>query len=410
MSVVAATLDGFAYGEDLEGLPPRSLGYRLLAPAQSAPWSDEVEALARRLQGAPYPEHWPATDLFCSVILADGRRLIALARYGLTDHTPNRRRGGLELIGVLAPADLDVPTALAVYRWLQTRRSQADDPHTLGGHFALADVLSAVAPAAAPSDPVPILPVRTWVEGALLFAATGPSDPDHRLGLLDQGSGRSWQWLPLVGPDFPLAEHARRGPLVAWTPHLAGVALRVDRKPELPAPAARISRSPLIYATAVALLSLVLLGINVWLSLSLRERLSAVPSPPASTPEPATHRPAPVTPPTTVSDESREHFAEALHDVLQEHVGPVEWEKARPHFLSAYDRLVRDHPDLRLKDTNVKGKVAVGALLVLSGRSADNVEKVMQSALKDRGYDPSLVKLAAESVRQKLIDDVRERP
>jgi hypothetical protein len=410
MAVVAATLDGFAYGEDLEGLPPRSLGYRLLAPPQPAAWSDEVEALARRLQGAPYPEHWPATDLFCSVILADGRRLIALARYGLTDHTPNRRRGGLELIGVVAPADLDVPTSLAVYRWLQARRAQVEDPHTLGGHFALADVLAAVSPAAAPSDPVPILPVRTWVEGALLFAATGPSDPDHRLALLDQGSGRSWQWLPLVGPDFPLAEHARRGPLVAWTPHLAGVALRVDRKPELPVPATRASRSLIIYATIVAVLSLVLLGVNVWLSLSLRERLAAVPSSPATVPEPASHKAAPVTPPTVTTDESREHFADALHDVLQEHVGPVEWEKARPYFLAAYDRLVRDHPDLRLKDSNVKGKVAIGALLVLSNRSADNVEKAVNSALKDKGYDPGLVKVAAESVRQKLIDDVRERP
>src|SRR5262245_738826 len=171
MSTASAALDGFAYGEHLEGVPPRSLGYRLLTPPEPAPWSAEVEALARRLQGAPYPDHWPPTDLFCSVLLADGRRLVALARYGLADHTPSQRRGGLELVGALGPADLDVPSALAVYRWLQERREQSDDLHALGGHFALADVLAAVAPAPASADPVPVLPIRLWQEGALLFAA-----------------------------------------------------------------------------------------------------------------------------------------------------------------------------------------------------------------------------------------------
>lgn len=38
MSTPSVTLDGFAYGEHLEGLPPRSLGYRLLAPPEAAPW------------------------------------------------------------------------------------------------------------------------------------------------------------------------------------------------------------------------------------------------------------------------------------------------------------------------------------------------------------------------------------
>src|SRR5262245_37007204 len=103
MASAMGELVGFAYGEDLEGVPPRSLGYRLLAPVPAAPWCPEVEALARRLQAAPYSDHWPPTDLFCSVLLADGRRLVAVARYGLADHTPSQRRGGLELIGVLAP-------------------------------------------------------------------------------------------------------------------------------------------------------------------------------------------------------------------------------------------------------------------------------------------------------------------
>src|SRR5579884_2980303 len=127
MSAPGAVLHCFAYGEHLDALSGRSLGYRLLAPAEPEPWCGEVEALARRLQAAPYPEHWPATDLFCSVLLADGRRLVAVARYGLVDHTPDRRRGGLELIGAVAPAGLRVPAALAVYRWLQKRREESDE-------------------------------------------------------------------------------------------------------------------------------------------------------------------------------------------------------------------------------------------------------------------------------------------
>src|SRR5437764_1257776 len=83
MSVAGMRLHGFAYGEHWEGVPQRSLGYRLLAPPKPEPWAAEVEALARRLQAAPYPDHWPPTELFCSVRLADGERLIALARYGL---------------------------------------------------------------------------------------------------------------------------------------------------------------------------------------------------------------------------------------------------------------------------------------------------------------------------------------
>ena len=65
-------LYGFAYGESLEGTPPRSLGYRLLTPSEPEPWRGEVESLAQLLQAAPYPEHWPPADLFCSVLLSDG--------------------------------------------------------------------------------------------------------------------------------------------------------------------------------------------------------------------------------------------------------------------------------------------------------------------------------------------------
>ena len=45
MSEPTGDLAGFAYGEDLEGVSLRSLGYRLLAPLRGEAWCDEVEAL-----------------------------------------------------------------------------------------------------------------------------------------------------------------------------------------------------------------------------------------------------------------------------------------------------------------------------------------------------------------------------
>ena len=37
--------------------------------------TERRQGTLRRLQAAPYPDHWPATDLFCSVLLGDGRRV-----------------------------------------------------------------------------------------------------------------------------------------------------------------------------------------------------------------------------------------------------------------------------------------------------------------------------------------------
>src|SRR5262249_30396138 len=153
MSASAVTLHGFAFGEHLEGIPQRSLGYRLLAPPEPEPWAAEVESLARRLQAAPYPDHWPPTDLFCSVLLADGRRLMALAGYAWAANPPGHGRGGRELIGVVAPADLGVTTALAIYRWLCQRRSETDDLRALGGRHPLTDMISTVPSLPAGGDP-----------------------------------------------------------------------------------------------------------------------------------------------------------------------------------------------------------------------------------------------------------------
>ena len=216
-------LHGFAYGESLEGLPPRSLGYRLLTPCEPEPWCAEVESLARLLQAAPYPEHWPTTDLFCSVLVAEGRRLVAVARYGLADHTANPCRGGLELVGVVAPGGLGVLSAEAIYRWLRQQRARPTILRQLDGPDRLDQILTAVPPAALPAQVASAPPIPVRQERVQLFAAAEPSDPDQRLGLLDQGNADNWQWLPFVGSEFP-GTFSQRGPLIAWTPQLSGVA------------------------------------------------------------------------------------------------------------------------------------------------------------------------------------------
>jgi hypothetical protein len=396
MSETGATLAAFAYGEDLHGMPARSLGYRLLAPAGPEAWTSDVEALARGLHAAPYPDHWPPTELFCSVLLAGGDRLVAVARYGLVDHTPSHRRGGLELVGVIGPAGLGVSSALAVYHWLRYRRAQSDDLHGLGGCFPLADVLAKNPPQAAPAEPVPVLPIRLWQEGALLFAATAPSDPNHRLGLLEQGAASAWQWLPLVGPDFPLQTYAQRGPLVAWTPHLAGVAVKLDRKPTEDLHALRARRRVL---TGVLIAALLLLGLANLVATLSQSRPVAVNNAPAP-PEQRVDTPAPVG--VSSAELSAERFGRALHRLLQQQGGPSGWNTG--DVVRQYQRLAAQDRDLRLADPEVQEVVV--ALDQLSRRSTDRVETLVRKALANKGYDPRLIDLACRQVREQLNADV----
>jgi hypothetical protein len=226
MSTADVTLHAFTYGEELDQGTDRSLGYRLLAPEETVAWAEEVKTLARTLRGAPYPDRWGEGDLFCSVLLADGQRLITLARYGLHDHTPGGgRRGGIELVGVIGPGNLDVATARRIYEWLKKRRTQKDDLRQLGGTFTLAEVLAA-APMPPPASRDQMLPVRVWREGVLLCTANSPASPDQRLQLLELNAGDGWQWLPLVNPE-EIQVYAGRGPVVAWTPLVPGLAQRI---------------------------------------------------------------------------------------------------------------------------------------------------------------------------------------
>jgi hypothetical protein len=385
-----------------------------LAPVQAEPWAPEVEALARRLQATSYSEHWPATDLFCSVLLADGRRVVALARYGLADHTPSHRRGGLELLGVLGPAYLEVSAALAIYQALKRRRSANDDLHGFGGCFSLAELTTGAQAVLPQADPMPVLPVRLWQDGALLFAAASPSDPDHHLRLLEQNAGNSWQWLPLVGPDFPLAAYAQRGPVIAWTPHLAGVALKIDRK------SAEIARLAPAHSTrgmqiAFAVLLVVVIGMlaaNMWSTLVLTQQLAVrtAVSPSPTNPEtpPATHPAA--TAPVIASADGRERFAAALAKLLRDRGALREGDSNRTRLLARYDRLVHEREGLQLSDENADGKLAVALISVLADRNADHIEEVMQKALANKGFSDRLVKLASELVREQFAVELRDEP
>jgi hypothetical protein len=412
MATAGSELHGFAYGEHLDALSERSLGFRLLAPAEPLPWCAEVEALARHLQNAPYPDHWPATELFCSVILATGQRLVAVARYGLADHTPSRRRGGLELIGVVGPAPLDVVHARAVYDWLKRRRAAGGDLHAFGGTFALAEAIAAAPPPPPPPpDPTPVLPVRLWQAGALLFAATTPGDPDHRLNLLEQGAEGAWQWLPLVGADFPVPVYARRGPLVAWTPHLAGVALKLDNKPTaVPVAPTRPARWFLGGVAVLLLLLGVLTAWNLWATLSLSRQVAALGQGPRQKEGHAEATPAGVPTPGGVSggNDARERFARALYALLQERGARQDLAQNRAELLAQYERLVHEHKDLRLDESDTDGQVAVAAVSMLSQRSGDRVEDLVRKALTGKGFDPHLVKVACELVHDQLSSDLKE--
>jgi hypothetical protein len=401
VSDTAVTLQGFAYGEHVDGPPPRSLGYRLLAPAAPQPWSAEVETLARRLHATTYPDPWPPTELFCSLLLDDGRRVIAVARYGLADHTASRRRGGLELVGVVAPGRMSVADALAVYRWLRRLRAGVEDLRTLGATYALDEILRE-APPSPPPEPAPVLPIRLWQEGVFLFAATSPADPDNRLGLLGPGDDGAWQWLPLCGVDFPLQTYARRGPLVAWTPHLADLAVKLDRKPAEAAPAARSGRR---LAVGFGVLLLLLLGANLWALLTLPGRLAAEkPAPGADRPRESAFKETPA-PHDVSKDLSREKFALALARLIGEEgkqaAGAGRTEK---QLVERYRRLTQSDPDLRVDDP--RAQALVGLVSELARYSPEKVARLIQEALGD----PELVKGIGERVKARLAAEGVDRP
>jgi hypothetical protein len=337
-----AELEGFAYAEHLEGPQQRSLGFRLLVPEGPQPWSAEVETLARRLQAAPYPDHWPITDLFCSVLLSQGQRLVAMARYGLEDRTPSRRRGGIELIGVVAPNSLSVNAALAVYQWLRHRRASAEDVRTLGGKYDLVEVLAEAPAPPSFGESVPVLPVRLWQGGALLFAAAQPSDPDLRLGMLEHASSEKWQWLPLIG----------------------------------------------------------LLGTNLWVSWQSLQRLDKPVPVVDNKKEPTANEAEPKVTPSPETD--IEAAAQQLHRYLLDR--GLFRELRESQLLQNYDKLNRKNDFFTVKSN--EAKMALGAIVELASRkSPAQVEAIIRSTNQlGKGIDEDVINLIAQRVYQKLSE------
>jgi hypothetical protein len=183
------------------------------------------------------------------------------------------------------------------------------------------------------------------------------------------------------------------------------VALKLDSKP---APAERgLPRQPqpltAVLAGMLLLLLLVLTGTNLWTTIVLsRQVATGGRADRESAPRTETSHAGPSSP-EPVGAAGRERFARALYDVLVERGGRREWSENQPQLLAQYDRLVKDHKDLRLDDGDTEGKVAVGAIDVLSQRSADRVEEMVRKALSDKGFHPDLVKKACEFVHEQLV-------
>jgi hypothetical protein len=304
-----------------------------------------------------------------------------------------------------------VQAALRLYQWLQQRRAATEDLYQLGGVFQLETILQTGSALPPTGDPVPVLPVRLWQEGALLFAASAPSEPDHHLRLLEQAAGTSWQWLPLVGPDFPLQSYAQRGPLVAWTPHLAGVAIKLDRKTTELAGTVPVRRSRYrsILAVGLVILLLGLLAGNLWSTVILHQRLTSVTVPVHASSSALPERTAPA-PPASTPDDSRDRFAVALADLLAERAGRSEWAGREGEMVMRYEQLVRGHKDLQLAESNTRGKVAVAAVSVLAERSADRVEGLVRRALANKGFSDKLIQAACEHVREQILTEGKDSP
>src|SRR5262249_42135754 len=65
------------------------------------------------------------------------------------------------------------------------------------------------------------------------------------------------------------------------------------------------------------------------------------------------------------ADQARQAFADALYAVLGDRGGQSEWDASRDHLLARYNQAAREKGDLRLPDGDVKGRMAVGAVVVL---------------------------------------------
>jgi hypothetical protein len=214
------------------------------------------------------------------------------------------------------------------------------------------------------------------------------------LSLLEQGPGENWQWLPLIGEDFPVQSFAQRGPVVAWTPHLAGVAVKLDRKPD-GHPVVLGGRVRALAGILSVLLVLLLAG-NLWALLSLGAggfKFGAGPAGDLAQPR----------------DESQERLAAALLALILEQGNWPDVDQTQKQFIGQYDHLILRHPELRLREPNGKAAIGgVGVLLLHRKRNADQVKKLIEKALSDKEFNDKISKSIADKVYQQLLTETKD--
>lgn len=397
MPATSTALPLFVYGEQRDEMSERSLGYRLLEPVTPQRWSADVESLARWLQATPYPDHWPCAQLFCSILLPDQQRVVAVVRYGVCDSTASRRRGGIELLGVLTPTELDVTSALRIYRWLCARRETTDDVQQLGRSATLEQML-AEAPSEAAPPPLAVLPVRPAQDGCLIFGAAMPEAPDQHLNLLTGTTSKQWQWLPLCPGDFPFRSYAERGPLIAWTLNLVELALHLEKKS---APAAVRSSARRNWPALLLILLLAgLLAANLWALWTLPQRLEARTVP--ITEEAAFRETKQPQVSKAATDTSREEFAAALYRLVRDNGGKNRAAAlTEEQLLARYRQLAEKNVQLRVAGR--QAQALVGLVSILAPYDPDHIAQLIRQAIPaTEGYDPRLIELISDRIRERL--------
>jgi hypothetical protein len=266
------------------------------------------------------------------------------------------------------------------------------------GLYSLTEIIAQVPEPAASGETAPLLPVRLWQEGTLLFAAMTPTDPDDRLVLLERGTGSAWQWLPLVGSDFPLPTYAERGPLIAWSPPLAGGPPKRDHKP-----VEAVSRSRLRHRIRVALvwgLLLLLVG-NLWATLTARKQ--ALPTPSAEVPPEPIVKSSP-SPARTTEVSTRDQLTEILTRLLEKQHATQGW--TQNQLLDRYQHLETEDAHFRVSDS--REKAVLGAIVLLSRRNPQRIEAAVRKVLDGRGYDPELVNLVCRRIQEQLAAEAQD--
>jgi hypothetical protein len=241
-------------------------------------------------------------------------------------------------------------------------------------------------------------PIDIWQEEPLLLAALTPGDPERRLAALNKTFPAAWQWLPFIGPDFPLQTYAERGPVVAWIPHVGTGPMPIDHRSGAEQPVRPGGRLKVVAALSICLIVL-LLGANTLLMLLANKSRSSSSEQEVS-PAPI-HRSAVNDSPQPGAGSS-EVFAQALHRLLQNQQATKEWTQSQ--LLQEYQTLLEQ--DERLRASSLEGKIAVGVMGALSRRSAARVEELVREALAHKGYDDELVNLACVRIRERLAKDL----